>query len=108
MTSETLQTALEQNHENLRVLLAALGADYEPSEDPEKKARMGAAFHPDGASAAKDVDMTDEERAAWLFEENAKMLAAAAEAAGASTVTSPDVSESGGLDAVGKALGGRE
>lgn len=109
MTSEELQNALAQNRENLKALLDALEADYEVSEDPRKEARLGAAFNPNPEAAksrADDGDMTDEEWAAWLFEENAKALAAAAEAAGARSAKSPDVAESDGMTAVKDALGG--
>ena len=97
MTSEILRNTLEQNRENLSALLAALDADYELPTDPEKQARLSAVFNPGGASSAKDADMSDEERAAWLFEENAKALAAAADAAGARNVKSPDAVESEGM-----------
>lgn len=82
MTSETLRNTLEQNRDNLKALLEALEADYELPDDPEKSARMASFF---GASQerVKEAEMTDKERAAWLFEENAKAIAAAAEAAGA-------------------------
>jgi hypothetical protein len=106
MVSENLQKALEQNRTNIKALLNALDADYEFPEEPEKQARMGTVFNPKGAAAAKDVDMTPEERAAWLFEENAKAIAAASEAAGAPAVKSPDVAESEGMAAVKDALSG--
>lgn len=107
MTSETLQNALEQNRQNLKVLLAALDADYELPEDPEKAAWLGAHFG-DSAERVKEAEMTDEERAAWLFEENAKGLAAAVAAAGGGSVKSPSVTESDPLDDVGRALSGEK
>jgi hypothetical protein len=83
MTSEQLQQALQQNRENLKALLAALDADYQMPEDPETQAKMAAMF---GGSAerAKEAELSEEERAAWLFEENTKALLAAAKAAGVS------------------------
>jgi DsbC/DsbD-like thiol-disulfide interchange protein len=84
MTSDELKTTLKQNHENLKALLDALDADYEMPNDPEKDATIQAAFTPGQSKVSKDADMTDEELAVWLFEENAKAIAAAAESAGVS------------------------
>jgi hypothetical protein len=106
MTSDALQAALEQNYENLKALLDALNASYDLPRPPDENARLNRIFHPGGPEAAKDVDMTEEERAAWLFEQNAKALAAAADAAGARNVKTSAVGESDGLDAVADALGG--
>lgn len=110
MVSEELQNALEQNHENLRILLTALDADYEMEEDPAKQAAMGSLFHPNPEARverAKDAEMSDEEWTAWLFEENAKALAAAVEAAGGDPVNPSEVTESKGMAEFKKALGGR-
>jgi tRNA U34 5-methylaminomethyl-2-thiouridine-forming methyltransferase MnmC len=106
MTSDTLTATLEQNYENLKALLDELEADYDLPADPKEKARMSKAFHPDGPEAAKNIEMAEEERLAWLFEENAKALHAAAAAAGARTANAPAVDESSGLDEVGNLLGG--
>lgn len=106
MTSETLQKALEQNRENLTLLLNALDADHEIERDPEKAAHLNAAFHPGGAEAAKDVEMTEAERVAWLFDENAKAIAVAAEAAGARGAKSASLTEQDPLDGLGSVLSG--
>lgn len=105
MTSDILQQTLEQNRENLKALLVALDADYELSQDPEKQAKMAAHF---GGSVerAKEAEMTKEDRVAWLFEENAKALAAAVDAVGSQNTQDPAIAESGALDAVADALGG--
>ncbi|MBV0900168.1 hypothetical protein [Haloarcula salina] len=105
MTSDVLQNALEQNRQNLETLLAALEVDHEFPEDPAKQAKMAAAFDI-GDTTRKDAEMTEAERVAWLFEQNAKALAAAADAAGGDTTT-PDITESGKLKSVADALGGR-
>jgi acyl-CoA reductase-like NAD-dependent aldehyde dehydrogenase len=109
MTSEQLQTVLEQNRENLSALLTALDTDHELPPNPEKQAKMAAAFggEKDVKKAAEAANMSDAERAAWLFEENAKALAAAAEAVNSREATRTDVAEDGGLNAVAEALGGR-
>lgn len=104
MTSETLQKTLEQNRQNLKALLTELDADHEVPEDPEKKAEMGAIFHPGGVDAAKDVDLSEEERLAWLFQENAKALAAAVEEAGARSVKFSSTTESESMQQVKEML----
>lgn len=105
MTSDVLHQTLAQNRENLKTLLDELDADYELPHDPEKQATIAAHF---GGSPerVKEAQMTKEERVAWLFEENAKALSAAVDAAGARNAASPTVAESGALDAVTDALGG--
>lgn len=105
MKSDTLQNALEQNRENIKQLLDALDADYEYPEDPERDATMSAAFTPGDADAAKDVELSEGERVAWMFLENTKAIEAAAEAAGADANT-PEITESKGMKAVKDALGG--
>lgn len=105
MVSKDLQNALEQNRTNIKRLLDALDADYEYPEEPEKQARMSAAFHPEGADAAKDVDVTAEDRVAWLFEENAKALEAAVQAAGGDGAENA-ATESEGMQRIKDALGG--
>lgn len=81
MTSDTLHETLEQNRENLKRLLEALDVDDSVIEDPEKKARAEAFF---GASPEriKEAEMSEDERLAWMFEQNAKAIRDAAKAAG--------------------------
>lgn len=102
MASEALHDVLEQNKENLKTLLRELDADYEFPGDPEKEARMRKAFSVD-PERAKDVDMTEEEEIAWLFEENAKALAAATEAVSGERA-SADAGKSTGLGRIASAL----
>jgi hypothetical protein len=79
MTSDTLQKAIEQNHKNLKALLKAVDADFEMPAPPEEKTERVEFF---GGKAAADSDLSEEERLAWMFEQNSKALVAAAKAAG--------------------------
>ncbi|MDS0284733.1 hypothetical protein, partial [Haloarcula onubensis] len=76
MVSKTLQSTLEQNRKHLEDVLEALDAEHKMADDPEKGGKIAAEFF-----GSKRSEMTEEERTAWLFEENAKALAAAAQAA---------------------------
>lgn len=79
MTSETLQKAIGQNHHNLKQIIDALETGYEMDDDPEAKAERVAFF---GGEKAVDVELSDEERLAWMFEQNVEATAAIAEAVG--------------------------
>lgn len=104
--SSTIQKALEQNRENIERLLEAVGADYEIPHDPEKSAKAAAIFDPDTKSVDKsDIELSEGERVAWLFQENAKALEAAAEAASGGAERSV-VTESSEMKAVKNALSG--
>jgi hypothetical protein len=86
MTDDTLQKAIEQNHHNLKRVLEAVEADYKMELDPEEKAeRVG--FFTGNAAETEDVEMTEAERMAWMFEQNAKAITAIAEAVGVSERT---------------------
>lgn len=99
MVSEALNDVLEQNRKHLQDVLDALDAEHKMADDPEEGSKLAAAL------GSKRADMTDEERAAWLFEENAKALAAAAKAATGDSET-PEIAESDKMSAVKDALGG--
>jgi len=96
MTNNNLQQALELNRE-AKNLLAALGTDYEQPPDPRGRSRIEAAFDPSDTSGF--AGLSDEEAAAWIIQDTAKALKAAAEAA--DRRHNPT-----GLDAVKAALGG--
>lgn len=104
--SSTIQTALEQNRKNISRLVEAVGADYELPDDPEKSAKAAAIFDPDTKAVDKsDMELSEGERVAWLFQENAKALEAAAEAASGQAERSV-VTESAEMRTVKNALSG--
>lgn len=83
MTDDTLQKAIEQNHHNLKRVLEAVEADYEMDVNPEEKAERVEFF----TGRPADVEMTEAERIAWMFEQNAKAITEIAETVGVSERT---------------------
>lgn len=92
MTSETLRKAVEQNHENLKEVLDAVDASYEMDDDPEKDAEHAAFFGAD--KDAVGVELTEDERVAWMFEQNVEAVEALAEEVGVAERSISDVATS--------------
>ena len=108
MSNDTLTNALEQNRQNIKRLLDAVGADHDLPNDPERDAKAAAIFDPDTGTVDKsDIELSEGERIEWLFRTNAEAIEAAAKAAAGESKRSV-ISESDSMKAVMKGLGGRE
>ena len=77
MTSDTLRNAIEQNHNRLKAILDELEIGHKMDPDPKTKADRTGFFTPDEKAkeaGLDDVEMSDEERLAWKFEQNMKAI----------------------------------